>query len=164
MRPARSGRLRIEENSHAGRTPPERLIPYLLIAPSLVFLAAFFLIPLAEALLVSFRAGDGYGLGNYQRMAADINFAPALKNTLLLVAVVVPLQVALALGMAIMLHKVEKGRDLVLWVWTIPLGISDLAAGIVWLSLLTERGYLNSLLLWLGWISGRTAGSPTRRR
>ncbi len=132
----------------------ERLIPYLLIAPSLVFLAAFFLIPLAEALLVSFRAGDGYGLGNYQRMAADINFAPALKNTLLLVAVVVPLQVALALGMAIMLQKVEKGRDLVLWVWTIPLGISDLAAGIVWLSLLTERGYLNSLLLWLGWISG----------
>ncbi len=39
----------------------ERLIPYLLIAPSLVFLAAFFLIPLAEALLVSFRAGAATG-------------------------------------------------------------------------------------------------------
>jgi multiple sugar transport system permease protein len=52
-----------------------------------------------------------------------------------------------------MLQKVNRGRDLVLWVWTIPLGISDLAAGIVWLSIFTERGYLNSLLMKFGVIS-----------
>jgi multiple sugar transport system permease protein len=135
----------------------EQITPYLLIAPSLIFLAAFFLVPLAEALLVSFRTNAGYGFGNYARMVGDLNFWPSLRNTFLLVAVVVPLQVALALGMALMLQKVEKGRDLVLWVWTIPLGISDLAAGIVWLSLLTERGYLNSMLLWMGVIDAPTA-------
>jgi len=32
----------------------------------------------------------------------------------------------------------------------VPLGISDLAAGIVWLSIFTERGYLNTLLHALG--------------
>jgi multiple sugar transport system permease protein len=134
----------------------ERWIPYLLIAPSLVFLAAFFIIPLAEALLVSFRApGGGFGLQNYARAASDLNFKPALWSTLVLVAIVVPLQVAFALGMAVMLQKVGKGRDLVLWVWTIPLGISDLAAGIVWLSIFTERGYLNSALMAMGLI-----GSP----
>ncbi len=67
--------------------------------------------------------------------------------------IAVPLQVALALGMAVMLQKVDRGRDLVLWVWTIPLGISDLAAGIVWLSIFTERGYLNSALMAMGVIA-----------
>jgi multiple sugar transport system permease protein len=136
----------------------ERWMPYLLIAPSLVFLAAFFLIPLAEALIVSFRASDGgMGLQNYTKAFNDLNFKPAFWNTMILVAIVVPLQVAFALGMAIMLQKVQKGRDLVLWVWTIPLGISDLAAGIVWLSIFTERGYLNSALMAMGLISAPTS-------
>jgi multiple sugar transport system permease protein len=133
----------------------ERWMPYLLIAPSLIFLAVFFLVPLAEALIVSFRgAGGALGLDNYRKAAEDLNFGPALKNTLILVAIVVPLQVAFALGMAVMLQKIEKGRDLVLWIWTIPLGISDLAAGIVWLSIFTERGYLNSMLMAMGAIQG----------
>jgi multiple sugar transport system permease protein len=133
----------------------ERWIPYLLIAPSLVFLAVFFIVPLAEALIVSFKGtGGALGLDNYRKAANDLNFGPALKNTLILVAIVVPLQVAFALGMAIMLQKIEKGRDLVLWIWTIPLGISDLAAGIVWLSIFTERGYLNSMLMAMGLING----------
>jgi multiple sugar transport system permease protein len=133
----------------------ERWMPYLLIAPSLIFLAVFFLVPLAEALIVSFRgAGGALGLDNYRKAAEDLNFGPALKNTLILVAIVVPLQVAFALGMAVMLQKIEKGRDLVLWIWTIPLGISDLAAGIVWLSIFTERGYLNSMLMAMGVIQG----------
>jgi multiple sugar transport system permease protein len=133
----------------------ERWIPYLLIAPSLVFLAVFFIVPLAEALIVSFKGtGGAPGLDNYRKAANDLNFGPALKNTLILVAIVVPLQVAFALGMAIMLQKIEKGRDLVLWIWTIPLGISDLAAGIVWLSIFTDRGYLNSALMAMGLING----------
>ncbi len=132
----------------------ERLMPYLLIAPALIFLAAFFLVPLAEALLVSFRSSGGaWGFQNYARAASDLNFGPALRNTLILVLIAVPLQVALALGMAVMLQKVDRGRDLVLWVWTIPLGISDLAAGIVWLSIFTERGYLNSALMAMGVIA-----------
>ena len=58
----------------------------------------------------------------------------------------VPLQLALALGMAMMLRHVRRGRDIVLWIWTIPLGISDLAAGLVWLAILTDHGYLNTVL------------------
>ncbi len=135
----------------------ERLVPWLLVAPSLVFLAVFFLVPLGEAVLVSLRGADGFGLGNYRKMVGDLSFWPSVRNTFLLVAVVVPLQLALALGMAMMLQKVEKGRDFVLWVWTIPLGISDLAAGIVWLSVLNERGYLNSLLFTLGVVQSPTS-------
>jgi multiple sugar transport system permease protein len=56
--------------------------------------------------------------------------------------------------MAMMLRHVRHGRDIVLWVWSIPLGISDLAAGLVWLAILTDRGYLNTLLFHLGIIAG----------
>jgi multiple sugar transport system permease protein len=56
--------------------------------------------------------------------------------------------------MAMMLRHVQRGRDIVLWIWSIPLGISDLAAGLVWLAILTDRGYLNTVLNGLGLIKG----------
>lgn len=134
-------------------------VPYLLIAPSIVFLAAFFLVPLGQTILLSFDGGDGrgYGLANYQRMVADLNFCDALRNTFLLTAVVVPIQIGLALLMATMVAKLNSSRDLVLWVLVIPLGISDLAAGLAWLAILQNSGYLNSMLYGLGIIGDRTA-------
>ena len=130
--------------------------PYALIAPSVLFLAALFLWPLVQTIWLSIADGEGTSLANYERMAADLNFSLAIRNTFLLTAVVVPIQVALALGMSVMVSKLEKGRDLALWVLTIPLGISDLAAGLAWLSLLQNSGYLNSALYGLGLIPGPT--------
>ena len=129
-------------------------LPYLLIAPAVVFLAAFFLLPLAQTIALSFEAGGKFGVDNYARMAGDLNFTLALRNTFLLVVTVVPIQVALALMMGTMLQKMTRGRDLVLWVWTIPLGVSDLAAGLVWLAVLQDSGYLNSAFHALGLIDG----------
>jgi multiple sugar transport system permease protein len=87
-------------------------------------------------------------------MANDLNFSDAAANTFKIVVIVVPLQLCLALGMAMMLRHVQRGRDIVLWIWSIPLGISDLAAGLVWLAILTDRGYLNTVLNGLGLIKG----------
>jgi len=125
------------------------LAPYLLIAPSLLFLLLLFFVPLIQTIALAFQTGSGIGLGNFDQMVGDLDFLTAIKDTFGLVIVVVPLQLALALGMAMMLRKVRFGRDLVLWIWTIPLGISDLAAGLAWLSILTERGYLNTVLFHL---------------
>ncbi|MGO7726361.1 hypothetical protein ACC675_37685, partial [Rhizobium ruizarguesonis] len=49
-------------------------------------------------------------------------------------------QIALALSMGTMVAKVGRGRETILCIWTIPLGISDLAAGLVWLSILQNTG------------------------
>jgi multiple sugar transport system permease protein len=134
-----------------------KLLPYLLLAPSVLFLAALFLLPLGQTILLSLTEDGVFGLGNYRKMAGDLNFALSLRNTFLLVLTVVPLQLMLALAMAAMLEKLPRGRDLVLWIWTIPLGVSDLAAGLVWLAILQDRGYLNSALAGLGLIDGPTA-------
>jgi multiple sugar transport system permease protein len=130
-------------------------MPYALVAPSVLFLGALFIVPLVQTIWLSVASDGGPSLANYQRMAGDLNFGAAVRNTFLLTLVVVPLQIALALLMATMVSKLEKGRDLVLWVWTIPLGVSDLAAGLVWLAILQNSGYLNSALYGLGIISGQ---------
>lgn len=128
------------------------LTPYLLIAPSLVFLLLLFFVPLVQTVALAFQTDTGFGLGKFQQVVTDLDFVTAIKDTFGLVIVVVPLQLAAALGMAFMLRKIRAGRDIILWVWTIPLGISDLAAGLVWLSILTEKGYLNTILFHLGLI------------
>jgi multiple sugar transport system permease protein len=130
-------------------------IPYALIAPSIVFLGALFIVPLVQTIWLSVATENGPSLDNYARMAGDLNFSLAIRNTFLLTAVVVPLQVALALGMATMVTKLDRSRELVLWVLTIPLGISDLAAGLAWLAILQNSGYLNSALYKLGIVSGQ---------
>jgi multiple sugar transport system permease protein len=131
-------------------------IPYLLIAPSVVFLALLFMVPLVQTIWLSGSVDGGFSLDNYRRMTGDLNFAGALRNTFLLTLVVVSIQIVIALAMGSMVAKVGAGRETILWVWTIPLGISDLAAGLVWLSILQNSGYLNSLLLSLGLISRQT--------
>jgi multiple sugar transport system permease protein len=125
-------------------------IPYLLIAPSVVFLLIFFVWPLLEAIGLAFVGPSGFGFEHFRRMAGDLYFKDAFKNTLLLVLVIVPLQLILALALSMLIGGLNRGRDLYLYIWTIPLGISDLAAGIAWLAIFTERGYFNSLLGALG--------------
>jgi multiple sugar transport system permease protein len=137
--------------------PTSRWLPYVLIAPASVFLAVFFAVPLVQTIVLSFDGGAAGVWGNYQRMLNDLNFNVSVRNTFMLVLAVVPLQMMLAIGMGLMLQKMQKGRDLVLWIWTIPLGVSDLAAGLVWLAILQNTGYLNTLLFHLGIIAGPTA-------
>src|SRR5260370_25658675 len=131
-----------------------RLAPYLLIAPSVLFLTVLFIVPMLQAIALAFHSADGWGAGNFLRMTGDLNFSDAVTDTFEIVVLAVPLQLALAIGMSMMLRHVNRGRDIVLWIWSIPLGISDLAAGIVWLSILNDQGYLNSLLFRFGLISG----------
>jgi multiple sugar transport system permease protein len=129
--------------------------PYALIAPAVLFLGGIFVVPLVQTVWLSFSSEGGLSVANYSRMVGDLNFVAALRNTFLLTLVVVPLQVVLAILMAVMLSKMGSGRELVLWVLTIPLGISDLAAGLAWLAILQNSGYLNSALFSLGVIPGQ---------
>jgi multiple sugar transport system permease protein len=130
------------------------LTPYLLIAPATAFLCVLFIAPLAQTVALAFRDGGAFSFGNFVRMAGDIDFNDAIIDTVEVIVLAVPLQLVLALGMAMMLRHLPRGRDIVMWVWSIPLGISDLAAGLVWLAIVTDRGYLNTLLFHLGIIDG----------
>ncbi|MDP7151138.1 MAG: sugar ABC transporter permease [Paracoccaceae bacterium] len=129
-----------------------RILPYVLILPVTLFLCLFFLYPFVLVSQQAFSTGSGFTLDNFKDVMSHWKFPISLKNTLYLAAAVVPFQLALALLMATMVSKMKKGRDLVLYVWTIPLGISDLAAGIIWLAIFEQSGFLNSMMSGLGFI------------
>jgi multiple sugar transport system permease protein len=123
-----------------------RLLPYVLILPVTLFLCLFFLYPFVLVANQAFTVDGGYSMENFREVVSDWKFPISLQNTLLLAAAVVPVQLALALLMATMVNRMQKGRDLILYIWTIPLGISDLAAGIIWLAIFEQSGFLNSML------------------
>ena len=133
-----------------------RYLPYILILPVTIFLCAFFLYPFVLVAQQAFSTGNGFTLDNFKNVTSHWKFPISLKNTLLLAAAVVPVQLALALLMATMVNRMGKDRDLVLYVWTIPLGISDLAAGIIWLAIFEQSGFLNSMMSGLGLIDRPT--------
>ena len=127
-----------------------RLLPYVLIAPVTLFLVVFFLYPFVLVAQQAFTVGAGFTLEHFRDVTSYWKFPISMRNTFLLALLVVPIQLALSLLMATMVTRMKKGRDLVLYVWTIPLGISDLAAGIIWLAIFEQSGFLNSMLHGLG--------------
>lgn len=92
-----------------------------------------------------------------QDMVNDRFFWPALGTTLLLMVLIIPLQFVLSIIMALIIQAQLKGNSIFLYIFTIALGVSDLAVGIVWYAIFTQYGYLNSILQNLGLISEPTA-------
>ena len=126
-------------------------LPYLLLLPATLFLFIFFLYPFTLVAWQAFTTDTGeFTSSFFQEMSSHWKFNTALINTLLLALAVVPFQIALSLYMATLVNGMKRGRDIVLYIWTIPLGISDLAAGLIWLAIFEQSGFLNSMLHGLG--------------
>lgn len=91
------------------------------------------------------------------KMFNDRFFAPALRTTLLLMVIIIPVQFVLAIVMALVIQARLRGNSTLLYIFAIPLGVSDLAVGIVWFAIFTQNGFLNSILQGLGLIDSPTA-------
>jgi multiple sugar transport system permease protein len=125
-------------------------LPYLLLAPATLFLCVFFLYPFVLVAWEAFTRNGVLTLDNFRTMTGHWKFPATFWNTMLLAMIVVPLQLVLALTMASIVSKLEKGRSAILYVFAIPLGISDLAAGLAWLAIFEQSGFLNTWLVGLG--------------
>lgn len=128
-----------------------RSLPYLLLLPSTLFLCVFFLYPFGLVAWQAFVTDTGQFTSEFFiEMKSHWKFNTAFTNTLMLALAVVPFQICLALYMATLVNGMKRGRDLILYIWTIPLGISDLAAGIIWLAIFDQTGFLNSMMQGIG--------------
>ena len=125
--------------------------PYVLLIPSLGYLLLFFATPMVQAFALALQDPAGnVGLASIDRMLRDTNFRNAVVTTVALVVLVLPVQFVLAMAMALVVNARLKGSGLWLYVYALPLGVSELAAGIVWVSIFTQRGWLNTILEGLG--------------
>ncbi len=144
------------------RSPPARIsrvaAPYLFIAPALLGLALFKLYPIGVGLAASFfdyEAISGrrswIGLGNYRELFGDSLFWRACWNTFLFNAVVTPLQVALALALAVLVNRRLPGMAVFRSIFFVPAVISLVVASIVWdLMYNPDNGLVNALLAVFG--------------
>ena len=92
-------------------------------------------------------------LEHFRTMASDWKFSRRCAIPCCWRSIIVPLQIVVALSMASLVTRMGAGRDVILYILTIPLGISDLAAGLVWLAIFEQNGFLNSALQSLGLIA-----------
>jgi len=125
-------------------------LPYWLILPTVAYLALFFVWPMIQAFELSVRVGGVWTFSPFRTMYHDIRFGQSVRFTLIFIAVIVPIQFVLALTMALVANSRIRGRTLFLFIFILPLGVSDLAAGLVWSSIFTQHGYLNTILQGVG--------------
>ncbi|ALM76039.1 carbohydrate ABC transporter permease [Thermococcus barophilus] len=128
-------------------------LPYLLLLPAVLYLVFFIGYPLVQALYLAFTQNGHFTLDNVRRTIGDPYFWQALKYTIALAVVIIPIQLFLALILAVVMNRTFKGKDLALYALIIPLTISDVAGGLIWYTMLTDAGFLNKLLLNLGLIT-----------
>lgn len=132
-------------------------IKHFLIAPPLFMLLALSVIPLLLTVGLSLTsvdiAGQGgwVGLANYERLLADPIFIRSYLNTLIYVAIGLPLQYALGLGLALLVHGSPGSQRLWRLIIPVPLMVAPLVVGFIWKTLLDSRfGPINHLLSALG--------------
>lgn len=131
----------------------EHLVAYSFIAPNFIGFAVFTLIPMAFALILAFVKWDGsnpmefVGLGNFQRLIEDTVFHKALWNTIVYTVGVVPVTMACALGLAILLNQKIFGRNFMRTVFFFPYVASLVAVAAVWNFIFSPTlGPVNNLL------------------
>src|SRR5690606_33592332 len=82
-----------------------KALPYLLLAPATLFLLVFFLYPFVQIAVLAFTTDGGFTTRHFQTMVNNWKFWPTFWNTVLLAAIVVPLQLVMALTMATVVAK-----------------------------------------------------------
>jgi len=112
-----------------------------LVAPNVLGLMFFFGIPVLMAFGTSFNEWNGIkpprfiAVDNFERMLYDDSFQQALTNTFKLIALVVPAEILLALGVALLLNLPLHGRGVLRALYFLPVITSTVAASVVWTSI-----------------------------
>jgi len=122
-----------------------------LLAPALIGLVVFRLYPVAlaasDSLFNMVRGQQVFvGLDNYLSLLADRTFWKSMQVTLWFNLLINPIQIALALGLALLYVQNFKGVTLYRVLFLIPIGVSLPTAVIIWRIMLTQDGLVNGLV------------------
>ncbi len=131
-------------------------IALLFIAPAMVGFLLFYLVPTIRGIYLSFTEysilGDPEWIGvkNYQQIAKDPLFWNALGVTSEYVVINIVLQTLLALGLAILMHRVAKST-LIRGALLLPYLMANVIAALLWFWMLDYQiGIVNQFIEWFG--------------
>ncbi|WP_245940063.1 carbohydrate ABC transporter permease [Stenomitos frigidus] len=142
------------KDSWKQRKTEESITGYLFMTPTILIAGVFLILPIVYAVALAFQKvqllGEvSYhftGLKNFARIAQDDRVWIALKNTAEYVAIVVPIQTILALGLALILNSQIKGRSWFRVAFFLPTVTSSAVLTLIFMWIYNSNGLLNSVL------------------
>lgn len=140
------------------RTRGDILTGYLFVLPVVVSLGVFLIGPIFYALIISFQdfsflapdQATWVGFDNYLRLFEDPRFLKALANTSIYSLGVVPIQMVIALLLALIVDSKIKGKTFFRVVYFLPTVTSTVAVSVMFMYLFKSDGIVNKALSALG--------------
>ena len=132
----------------------QNLKAWLYLLPAIAFLGVFMVYPLFDVVVYSFEEGYnsasqsffGVGLYNFSYVLHDPYFLQAVKNTLILVVITVPVSTGLALLISLGLISIKPLKELYQTVFFLPYVTNTLAVGLVFMILFKKTAYSEGLI------------------
>lgn len=157
-RPASRGTKRSARRGRVKYNRREALAGYLFISPWIIGFVVFMLGAMAYSLMISFsrynlatNVSRPVGTANYELLFDDPKVALSLANTLFYAVMAVPLEIAAALGLALLLNRVGRGAGFFRTVYYLPKMTPAVATASVFLLLLNgNTGAINQALGFFG--------------
>ena len=127
---------------------------WLYLLPAIIFLGVFLVYPLIDVFVYSVEEGynfasetySGVGMFNFSYVLRDPYFLQALKNTLILVIITVPVSTILAILISVGLSSITRLRNLFQTVYFLPYVTNTLAVGLVFMILFKQTPYTNGFV------------------
>ncbi len=140
------GGIRMKKNK-------ESLIGYRFTILAVVLIVILVFVPMVQALVMSFQTGTPMamkfdGLANYQRMLSDSTFKKAALNTLLYLAVQVPIMIILSMIISVFLNQKDlKFKSFFRIAIFLPCITALVSYSLIMKTLFQESGLVNTILM-----------------
>ncbi|MBN2280303.1 MAG: sugar ABC transporter permease [Candidatus Marinimicrobia bacterium] len=130
---------------------------YIMSMPYIISFLLFMGFPIVFSFILIFHKWnivtpmEWVGLRNFARLFHDLQFLKSITNTLVFISIHIPLQIAVALLLAVFLNQKIKFRGLFRATYFLPVVVSGVVITILWQQLYAfETGLLNNILIKFG--------------
>jgi sulfate transport system permease protein len=133
-----------QETSHRRRATTEPpLVKWLLVAAALLYLALFLVMPLASV----YAQALADGIGHFLAAILDPDTLAAVRLTVVVAAIAVPLNLVFGLAAAWTIAKFEfRGKSLLITLIDLPFSVSPVVSGLIYVILFGAQGWLGPWL------------------
>lgn len=137
----------------------QNLTGWIFLAPGALLILFMSFVPMARALILSFKSGTGAalnwcGISNYTRMFQDSVFIQSIKNTFFYLIIQVPIMLIFALILASILNNKDlRFKGLFRTMIFLPCATSLVAYAVIFRSLFANNGLINLVLVKIGILS-----------
>ena len=129
-------------------------VPYLIVAPGIVLLLFFLMIPLVTSILPTIFTDQGITLGHYVNFFKDSYNLSIFWRTIRVSAIVTIISIILGVPTAYFIAGVtKKWRGILMAMTLFPLLTNSVIRSFAWINILGKTGVINSLLMNMGLIS-----------